>query len=198
MGGLANGSSTVLTISAKVATPSPSTNTATITHSEQFDPNTGNNTASSVVTPQQADLFVTKSVNNATPNVGDTITYTVTVGDNGPDSATNVAVADLLPAGLTFVSATPSAGSYDAASGAWNVGSVTTSTAQTLAIQATVSSPSQTVNTATIFGADQFDPVSANNAARVSLTPQQADLALTKTVSRRPPTSATSSPIPSS
>ena len=186
-GDLANGSSTTLIIHATVLGASPSTNTVMISHSDQFDPNPANNTASTTVTPRQADLFVTKSVSNPTPNVGDTVTFIVTVGDNGPNDATGVAVQDILPAGLTFVSATVTAGSYDATSGAWDVGGVMTSAAQVLTIRATVTSPSPTVNTATISGADQFDPVSANNAARVSLTPQQADLALTKSVSTSTP-----------
>ena len=81
--------------------PNPQTNTATITHSDQFDPNTANNTASVVtVTPQQADLALTKTTSDPTPNVGDTVTFTVTLSDNGPDAATNAQVTDLLPVGL--------------------------------------------------------------------------------------------------
>ena len=56
--------------------------------------------------------------------MGDTITYTVTLIDDGPDAATGVTVTDLLPAGLTFVSATPSQGTYDPATGLWTVGTV--------------------------------------------------------------------------
>ena len=52
-----------------------------------------------------ADLAVTKTVSDATPNVGDQITFTVTLSNNGPNDATGVQVTDLLPAGLTFVSA---------------------------------------------------------------------------------------------
>ena len=67
-------------------------NTATITHADQFDPNPTNNTATAVLaTAQKADLSLAKTVNDATPNVGDTITYTVTLSNNlGPDTATNV------------------------------------------------------------------------------------------------------------
>ena len=112
--------------------PAPRPNTATITHSDQFDPNPGNNTASTVETPQQADLVLTKTVSNPTPNVGDTITFTVTVQTTVPATATGVRCQDLLPAGVTFVSATPSQGSYNTGTGIWTVGTVDLSTAQTL------------------------------------------------------------------
>ena len=88
-----------------MVSPAAQTNTATISDADQFDPNTGNNTASATETPQQADLAVTKTVSDATPNVGDPITFTVTLTNSGPDAATGVQVTDLLPAGLTFVSA---------------------------------------------------------------------------------------------
>ncbi len=200
VGSAASGSTALLTIRATVVSPNPTTNFATTTHSDQFDPNTGNNTASTTVTPQQADLFLTKTVDNSAPNVGDTITYTVTVGDHGPDSATNVAVADLLPAGVTFASAEPSRGSYDSVTGTWTVGTVDPSTAQTLIIRATVTGPNPSTNRATISHADQFDPnATVVNTASVLVTPQQADLELAKSVSDLTPnvgdtTSATPSP----
>src|SRR5262249_45650729 len=64
-----------------------------------------------------ADLAVTKTVSNSTPTVGDTIIYTVTVTNGGPANATGVALTDLLPAGLTFISATPSQGTYNSSTG---------------------------------------------------------------------------------
>ena len=68
--------------------------------------------------------MLSKTVSNPTPNVGDTITFTVTLSNTGPNTATNVQVTDVLPAGLTFVSATASQGTYDSATGVWTVGTV--------------------------------------------------------------------------
>jgi uncharacterized repeat protein (TIGR01451 family) len=176
-----------LTLTAVVASPAPQTNTATVNHSDQFDPNSSNNSASATESPQRADLQVSKTVSNPTPNVGDTVTFTVTLTNVGPATATNVAVQDQLPAGLTFVSATPSQGTYSSATGDWNVGTVSPTAPQTLLIQATVVSPSSQTNTATISHSDQFDPNTGNNSAGATETPQQADLQVSKTVSNPTP-----------
>ena len=104
-------------------------------------------------------------MSNAAPNVGDTITYIVMLSNNGPDAATSVQVTDLLPAGVTFVSAAPSQGTYNSVTGLWTVASVTTSAPQTLTLMATVVAPMQVINTATITNADQFDPDPSNNTA---------------------------------
>ena len=49
-------------------------------------------------TVNTADLRVEKTVNDATPNVGDTITFTVTVTNDGPDTATGIQLTDTFPA----------------------------------------------------------------------------------------------------
>src|SRR5262249_58393320 len=116
----------------------------------QFDAKTARNGDTARCNPQRADLQLGKVVSDPTPNVGDTITYTITLTDNGPNTATNVTVQDLLPAGLTFVNATPSQGTYVAATGVWTVGTVTTTTPQTLQIQARAVSPAAQTNTAAI------------------------------------------------
>ena len=65
--------------------PASATDVASVSHSDQYDPNLVNNTASASEAPQQADLIVVNTVVARTaPNVGDVITYTVTVTNNGP------------------------------------------------------------------------------------------------------------------
>ena len=125
---------------------------------------------------------MTKTVSNPTPNVGDPITFTVTLTNTGPDAATGVQVTDLLPAGLTFVSANPSQGTYNSGTGVWTVGTVSSGIPQTLIIAGTVVSPAAQTNTAIISDADQFDPNTANNTASATETPQHADLSLIKFV----------------
>jgi len=139
----------------------------------------------------QVDLSITKMVSDATPNVGDTITFTIALTNSSGNPATNVTVQHLLPAGLAFVSATPSQGTYNNISGVWTVGTV--NSAAQLLIQATVVSPTAQTNTASISHVDQSN--TGNTSASATETPQQADLQLTKTVcgsgviarSREPP-----------
>jgi uncharacterized repeat protein (TIGR01451 family) len=171
-----------LMVAAIVNSPAPQTYTWTVSHSDQFDPNLANNTASATVTPQQSDLVLTKTSTDATPNVGDVITYIVVLTNKGPDTATGVAVTDMLPAGLAFVAAMPTAGTYDSATGVWTVGTVTTTSPQFLAIQARVVSGTPQTNTATISAVDQFDPDPSNNTASAPETPAVADLGVTKVV----------------
>src|SRR5207245_2658402 len=70
------------------------------------------NNAAASFTVNSSDLQVTKTVNQASPNVGDTITFTVTLKNNGPNTATSVKVTDALPGGLTLLTTTPSQGTY--------------------------------------------------------------------------------------
>lgn len=51
-----------------------------------------------------ADLSLTKTVDDATPTEGDQLTYTLTATNAGP-AAAPVQIVDVLPAGVTFVSA---------------------------------------------------------------------------------------------
>jgi uncharacterized repeat protein (TIGR01451 family) len=87
-----------------------------------------------------ADLSLTKIVSNAAPTNGATITYTLSVNNaaTSPQTANAVTVADVLPGGVTFVSAT-GFGTYSNATGVWTVGSIPAGTTRTLTITVTVS-----------------------------------------------------------
>jgi uncharacterized repeat protein (TIGR01451 family) len=176
VGTVTNGGSATLTITATTATIGAKTNTAQVTASNQFDPDsTPNNSVaaeddqdSEVVTPTVADLSVTKTVNNPTQSVGQNVIFTVTVSNAGPDTAGNVSLTDLLPSGLTFVSSTPSQGTYNNNTGIWTVGSINSGANATLAITATVVGVGAKTNTAQVSASDQFDPDSTPGNSQAS------------------------------
>lgn len=67
------------------------------------------------------------------------------------------------------MSASPSQGTYNAATGVWNIGTVTTAFPRTLAIQAMVDAANPGTNIAAILHSDQFDPDGSNNTASAGL-----------------------------
>ncbi len=200
---LANGGSATLELVMTVDTLNTKTNTAEITFSNQFDPDStpGNfaagedDIASATLTPQLVDLALTKMLDDPMPNVGDTITYTLALSNVGPSNATGVVVRDLLPSGAMFVNSTPSQGTYNATTGLWTVGSVASGAAPTLIVTATVLNIRNATNTAEITAANQTDVDSTpgngvtteDDFASVTFTTQVADLSLTQTVDNASP-----------
>jgi uncharacterized repeat protein (TIGR01451 family) len=107
-----------------------------------------------------ADLSLTKTVSTATPANGATITYTLAVTNAAasPLTANSVTVNDVLPLGVTFVSAT-GFGTYNNSTGVWTVGSIPPGTTRTLTITATVNAS----NGATVNNTAEVSASSAND-----------------------------------
>ena len=63
------------------------------------------------------DLALTKTVNDPAPAAGTDVGWTIVATNNGPDTSPDAVVEDTLPAGLTYVSATPQRGSCSFAAG---------------------------------------------------------------------------------
>jgi len=112
-----------------------------------------------------ADLQVTQTVTNNTPNVGDQVTFTIHI-DNLTCGvpATAVQIQYAIDANFTYVShAGPSSGSYNAGTGLWTIPEVVCGTGQSL--QVTVQVNGNGSNTASVLSQNQPDPVSSNNSA---------------------------------
>lgn len=107
--------------------------------------------------PDEADLSLDNGVSNAAPAAATNVTFTLTLSNAGPDSATGVVVQDMLPSGFTYVSHTASAGTYAPATGLWNVGTVANAAAPTLEIVATVLSSGVYTNTAEVIDTTTYD-----------------------------------------
>jgi uncharacterized repeat protein (TIGR01451 family) len=106
----------------------------------------------------QADLSLTKTVDNPAATIGQPVTFTVAISNQGPSPATNVAVTDRLPAGVTFVSATPSQGTYNSNTNVWTVGNLAVNGTATLQVTVTLNTRAPVVNIAEVTASDQVDP----------------------------------------
>src|SRR5206468_12986999 len=140
-GSMANGATATLGLVADVRAGTAGdtiSNIAGIAASDSGDALTENNRDTVAVKVQSADLAVSMSVDQATPNEGQTINYVVALHNNGLDPASGVVVTDLLPAGLSYSSSTPSQGSYAPGTGRWTVGSIQADSTLTLAPAARV------------------------------------------------------------
>ncbi|MFF1633257.1 hypothetical protein [Leifsonia sp. NPDC058248] len=195
LGGIPSGGSLTLTVDVLVRAQSGWFGNDVIVDDRQtIDPDFTNNEASASLHVPAADIRVQKAVDAPQAQLGDTVTFHVTVTNLGPDPAGVVQVDDLVPAGMTLVSATQSAGAYDPATGAWTLDSLDpvppvrqAGPEETLTIVATASTLGTFINTAASdrTGSTPFDPDLTNNAqsAVVTVSPLPAVVTLSKTVS---------------
>lgn len=206
---LANGGDVFLTYQAKVEKPGIGIsfkNIAQITKSDQFDPNStpGNNINTeddqSEITaiPEQANLSLTKQVDNQTPNPGDIVTFTITIQNSGPDAATNILIQDVIPSGYTNISNVSNSGTLVGNNLEWTILNLPNGSSQSLTYQAKVNNPSVGINftnVAQIMAEDQYDPnstpgnnmIGEDDQAQIATVPNVANLSLIKLASNSKP-----------
>ncbi len=134
----------------------------------------------SVVTPT-VDLVVGLT---AAPNptiVTSNITYTISVTNAGPSTATGIVATNLLPAGLTFVSAGASQGttSNNAGTVYFNLGTLAKDGVATATVTAATSQVGPVTNTVAAF-ANEVEANPGNNGATLisTVASESADLAI--------------------
>ena len=206
---LPNGSSVVLTYQATVESPITGvnfTNVAQIISVDQFDPNStpgnninGENDQSEVtITPNTANLSLVKTINNTTPNVGDTVSFTITLQNNGPNAATNVSIEDIIPNGYSGITNISNSGTLVGSIINWNNLSLANGSNLILSYQAIVNAPilgRSFANIAQVTNSDQFDPNSSpsndnpaeDDQSQVTAVPQVSNLSLSKVINNLAP-----------
>ena len=174
-----------------VAAPSTGTlNNVAQATATTVDPDATNNDGSnggaqvSTTVTEQADVEVTKA-GPATVIGGAHYSYTMTVTNHGPSTATNVVITDALPGAVTYVSASDG-GTESGGTVTWPA--VTLTDGQFVTRTVTVTAPaSGTLNNVAQATATTADPDATNNdgtnaSAQVSTTViAQADVEVTKT-----------------
>ncbi len=113
--------------------------------------------------PPGTDLSIVKTDLPDPIPLGGTLTYTLSVINNGPDAATGVVVTDTLPAGATFLSAT-SPCTETSGTVTCSLGSLTSGSQVTLNIYVVPTGAGTISNSASVTG-NEPDPDLANNAA---------------------------------
>ncbi len=117
----------------------------------------------------KADLSLTKTIDNATPKIGETITYTLILTNSGPLETTGVQVEDILPTGLLYDlanSTIPVGTTYNDVTGIWDLSSVTINNGAIYILEiAAKITPAcgEITNIAEIINSDRSDPDSVIN-----------------------------------
>ncbi len=153
----------------------------------ETDPDDSNNTDEETFTVNSVDLSVVKSVDDDTPNEGQSIVYTIDV-TNSPASnaiAAEVTVVDTLPFGVTFIDAT-AGGVFNpvARTVTWMVASLAIETTTSLQINATVDAGTsgQTLDNLVVVQGSETDPDDSNNTGTETFTVNSVDLLVVKSV----------------
>jgi uncharacterized repeat protein (TIGR01451 family) len=172
----------------------PIDNTATVSSAEP-ESNPLNNSSRETINVDSMDLQVVKTVNNATPNEGNTIVYTITVTNLGPAPASGITITDTLPAGLTLTSDNSATTATSYTGGIWDLQANVLDAGDSLSLQitATVAAgasalPQPIANTASYGTSDQPDTNPANNSSTANISVGGLDLSLVKGVNNPTPT----------
>lgn len=178
---MASGASATFTLTGHIPsnTPSGTTFDNTATVSSDADPNSENNASTVTTTVSSTDVAVTKS-GPASVTAGTNLSYTITVTNNGPDTAQSVDVFDNYPPQTTFVSFVQNTGpaascapaGLTSASCSFVSPLANGATATfTLTVNVPVTVPNGTVLVNNVdVSTGSFDNNSANNTSQVSTT----------------------------
>ncbi|AWV97705.1 T9SS type B sorting domain-containing protein [Arcticibacterium luteifluviistationis] len=126
-----------------------------------IDPDDEDDADDEPVTPQVADLSIVKVVSDATPNVGDTVTFTIELRNAGPNDGTNVEVTDYVPNGYTNIQNISNGGTALGNVITWTGLNAPNDAIPLLTFDVEVLAPtagSEYDNIAEITKSDQFDP----------------------------------------
>ena len=179
IGFLAVGEVIVVNIKTLVKKTGVIVNKANVT-AKEYDYNLTNNFDESNVNVNPAcDLAVVKTVNASVVNIGDVIKWTLTVTNNGPDTATGVVARDVIPKGLIVISST---GKYDKNTGEWDIGTLNKGSTVKLDIVCKVNVTGLIENEVYVSG-NQYDYDETNNYDNEIIRVNPAsDLAIVKVV----------------
>ena len=158
-------------------------NTA-IVSGDESDPDPDNN-ADVVTTPAEAsaDLTVRKTASAPEVSGGDTLTYTITIENNGPSAASDVEVNDAVPAGLTgAVYSIDNGATWAPWTGSYRIGTMLSGAQISILIRGDVSASASgtLVNTAAVSSSTPDPDPDSNQSTVTTPVTESAHLAVKK------------------
>ena len=180
LGTVSPGAQVIVDITANVtALAGVATNSASVIGAETEDPSNNTTTCSTEIF--SPDVYVSKGC-PATVVGGETASYSLVVGNSGTSTAANVVVVDTLPAGVSFVSATPAPTSVVGGTVTFELGSVAAGATQNITIDVDVNLTSGTLTNAVSISTDtpEGGDAETNNSDACASTITAPDLAVSK------------------
>ena len=166
------GSTVTYTYKAKVNKDTIIINTAKITKTSPIDPILANNVSTVVLVPASdttyADLGVVIVANKLTYKVGENVTYTVSLTNNGAGISKNVQLCNPLPSGLTYVSGTGVIKAGDSVT--IKVDTISKGNTRTFTYIIKATTVGKIANTVRICNSSKVDLITPNNTSVSSIT----------------------------
>jgi uncharacterized repeat protein (TIGR01451 family) len=193
LGALARGATVTVTIVVRTSSPGLIHDGAGVSSTETPTPTTAFATSNVLAA---ADLGVAITARPDPVGLGSSLTYVVTVSNNGPDNSPVASVLDTLPTGVTLVSATPSQGTVTTGVGTVSAdfGPLTSGASATLTLIVTPNQAGIITDSAQIVPQRGSipDPNPANDSATIRTTVDGfADLGVLVTANADPAPVAT-------
>jgi uncharacterized repeat protein (TIGR01451 family) len=125
------------------------TNIANVT-SDTYNPNPDRDANATFTVNPRAELTITKTADRRAVRLGQNVKFTVTVTNNGPDTALNTTVVDRLPDSMRYVSSSATVGSYNPVTGVWLIGDLPSGSSAVLEIVVQMIRRGTFINVATV------------------------------------------------
>ena len=140
------------------------TGTITVVYSDANCGNTATATTNVTIT-MCSDLILSKVVDVFNPTIGQQVTFTITVNNDGTSNYAGVIISEALPSGYTLVSFTTSAGIYVPLTGLWTIPMLPANTSAVLTVTVVVNASGNYMNNVFIDESVPEDTTVLNNQA---------------------------------